>query len=248
MRPRIPSIASLHSVASLRTAALAGGLLAALVASNQGESGVNDRVTFTPLDCGNPLLGCSFDHGLGLWADAHVQIEGQDGFSTAGLDLHSGDDGVLLVQKIADEGGRPTWSLHGAGEGTARLSAVDGDGNEADALDVAVRPATRLTLAKVLGNAVGPTIESGVETWTVSANQPVSLQARMLAADATELMGRIEYSIVVPVGSRILDSELAGSDATQGYLYVQPPAGVYPFSFELAVAPAVKVDAAIKAQ
>lgn len=223
-------------------------VLAALGACNQPRTGANNVVQFTPLNCGNLLLGCSFDQSLGLWADSDVQIQGIDGFSTAGLDLASSDPTVLTVDKIADQAGRPTWGLHGAGEGVATLAAVDRGGAEVDFTEVAVRKAARLSLTRVLGNAVGPTVEGGAEVWTVNADQPVSLQARMKVDASAELIGRIVYTVTVPAGSRLLDSELGGSDRAQGYLYVQPPAGTYPFSFELAVDPTVKVDAVLKAQ
>jgi hypothetical protein len=224
------------------------GSLAALAACNEGRTGANNLVEFTPLNCGNALLGCSFDSSLALWADTDVQIAGIDGFSTAGIDLASADPSVLTVVKIADVAGRPTWKLHGAGEGVARLAAVDTGGSEADFTEVAVRKASRLTMEKVLGEAVGPTLEGGAETFTVNAEQEVSLQARMVVDASAELIGRLEYTVVVPVGSRLLDAEISGSDRPAGYLYVRPPAGIYPFTFELAVDPTVKVDAVLKAQ
>jgi hypothetical protein len=222
--------------------------LATLAACNESRTGANNNVSFTPLDCGNELIGCSFDSSLGLWSDTDVQIAGIDGFSTAGLDLASDDPSVLLVQRLPDEGGRPTWGLHGAGEGVARLVAIDGNGDEADFTEVAVRAATKLSLTKVLGDAVGPTPEGNAQKWAVNAEQPVSFQARMLVDESAELIGRAAYTVTVPVGSRLLDSEVNGSDREKGYLYVSPPAGVYPFSFELAVAPTVKVDVIIEAR
>lgn len=223
-------------------------VLATVAACNEPRTGANNLVAFTPLDCGNLLLGCSFDQSLALWADTDVQLAGIDGFSTAGLVLASKDPSVLTVNVLPDQGGRPTWGLHGAGEGVAVLSAIDSHGAEVDFTEVAVRAAERLSLTKVLGDAVGPTVEGGAEVWTVNAEQPVSLQARMIVDQSAELIGRILYTVTVPGGSRLLDSELGGSDREQGYLYVQPPAGTYPFSFELAVDPRIKVDAVLKAQ
>ena len=222
--------------------------VAALAACNEAQPGANNNVAFTPLNCGNLALGCTFDQSLALWADVDVQIEGIDGFATAGLDLASSDPTVLVVQKVADQGGRPTWSLHGAGEGVATLAALDRTGLEADFTEIPVRAATHLSLTRILGDAVGPTLEGGVQTWTVNAGQPVSLQARMLVDESAELIGRAAYTVTLPQGSRLLDSEVGGSAREQGYLYVSPPAGTYPFSFELAAAPTVKVDAIIKAQ
>lgn len=222
--------------------------LAALAACNEGRTGANNNVEFTPLNCGNALLGCSFDQSLALWGDTDVQIAGIDGFPTAGLDLASRDPSVLVVTKVADVAGRPTWTLHGAGEGVATLAAIDSGGGEADFTEIAVRKAQRLTLEKILGDAVGPTLEGNSQTWTVNAEQEVSLQARMIVDASAELIGRIDYTVTVPVGSRLLDAEIQGSDRPAGYLYVRPPAGVYPFSFELAADPNVKVDAVLKAQ
>lgn len=231
----------------LRLASLAA-LTLALAACNQGRTGANDLIEFTPLECGNLLLGCDFDQSLALWADTYVQIAGVDDYPTAGLDLASRDPAVLVVSRVADVGGRPTWNLHGAGAGVAQLAAVDTGGAEIDFTEVAVRQAARLSLVRVLGDAVGPTVNGTTEEWTVNAGQPVSLQARMIVDQSAVLMGRIGYTVTVPAGSRLLDSELGGSDRDKGYLYVQPPAGSYPFSFELAVDPTIKVDALLKAQ
>ena len=139
-------------------------------------------------------------------------------------------------------------SLHGAGEGVATLAVIDGNGAEVDFTEVAVRKAARLGLTNVLGDAVGPTLDGATERWTVNAGQPVSLQARMIVDRSAELIGRIGYTVTLPAGSRLLDTELSGSDRAQGYLYVQPPAGTYPFSFELAVDPTIKVEAVLTAQ
>ncbi len=220
----------------------------ALAACNEGRTGANNVIEFTPLNCGNLLLGCNFDSSLGLWAETDVQIAGIDGFPTAGIDLASRDPAVLAVTKVADQAGRPTWSLHGAGPGVTTLSAIDASGAEVDFTEIAVRKADRLALTRVLGDAVGPTIENGAEVWTVNAEQPVSFQARMIVDQSAELIGRIDYTVTVTQGSRLLDSEIGGSDRPKGYLYVSPPAGVYPFSFELGVDPTVKVEAVIKAQ
>lgn len=223
-------------------------LAAATVAGcNEGQSGANDLVSFTPRNCGNELLGCSFDKRLALWADTDVQIEGIDGFSTAGIDLASADPALLTVTKVPDVGGRPTWSLHAAGVGLARLSAVDSNGDEVDYTGVEIRQAQSLTLTKVLGEAVGPSFEGGAETWTVNAGQPVSFQARMVA-DGQEMIGRIGYTLTVPSGSPLPTAELNGSAPAQGYLYVMPPAGNHPFTMALEVAPDVEVDAVLKAQ
>ncbi len=220
----------------------------ALAACNESRPGANNLIDFTPLECGNLLLGCTFDKSLALWANTDVQIAGIDGYPTAGLTLVSRDPSVLTVNAIPDVGGRPTWDLHAAGEGVATLAAVDADDNEIDFTEVAVRQAQRLSLVRVLGNAVGPTQVGAVQEWTVTAEQPVSFQARMIVDESAELIGRIGYTTTFPEGSRLLASEIGGSDREKGYLYVSPPAGVHTFSFELAVAPDVKIEAALRAQ
>ena len=225
-------------------------LLIALAGCNESRPGANNLVAFTPLNCGisSPVAGCSFDNSLALWGEVDVQITGIDTFSVEGLDLRSGDPSILTVERTEPFGGQPTWKIHGNGEGVADLIAVDG-ATDVDFTEVPVRAAQRLTLVKVLGEAVGPTDEAGAQSWTVNAEAPVSFQARMLVDQSAELIGRMAYTFTLPPGSRLLDSEvLPGSHRDQGYLYVEPPAGVYPFSVELAVAPTVKVDAVIKAQ
>jgi len=227
-------------------ALIAGAGLAACNTSQPGETGL---VLFTPRDCGNPLLGCDFVRPVATGASLNVQIMGNGGTSTAGFDLESNNPEILAVTKIADVDGRPTWALAGGRAGSVYLAAVDEAGAQVDFIDVTVRRPTRLGLVKVAGEAVGPTNEDGVDqAWTVNADAPVSFQA--LPHDGTtQLMGILDYVLVVPQGSTLLASEQSSSDRATGYLYVQPPAGDYPFTFELAAPDsAVAVDAILHAR
>lgn len=212
---------------------IAASISLGAAACNAGSTGDSDRLSFTPAACGNALLGCDFSDGVALWADLSVKLAGLDGTSVDGLNLRSGDPAVLAVTDIADDGA-PTWELHGASAGVATLEAVDGAGVVIDSIDITVKAPQRLGLVELAGDAVGPTAETGVdEAWTAPAGQLVSFQAVPLYDD-DRLIGRLTYMFVIPGSSTLLDTEQSSSDRPAGYLYVQPPAGDYPFTIELA--------------
>ncbi len=227
---------------------LTGALgLFAIAACNAAQQGANDRVLFTPRACGNPLLDCTFDRPVAHGGFLEVQIRGVDGASVTGLDVASSNPGILSVIRAPEVGGVPSWQLHGATVGAVTLRATDA-GAEVDFIDVSVVAPTRLGLVKIAGTAVGPTDEDGVDqAWTVTADQLVSFQVLPYATN-THLMGRLDYATELPAGSTLLATEQSSSDRTQGYLYVQPPAGDYPFSFALAADSTIAVDAVIHAR
>jgi len=227
---------------------LVSSFLVAIAACNTPSQGVEGNVLFTPDHCGNALLGCDFADPIATGGLVDVQISGIDGFSTAGLDLAARSPAVLSVTKVANQGGRPTWQLTGVGDGTSDLAAIDGSGREVDSIAITVRTPDHLGLMNLVGDAVGPAPEVGAdEGWTVNADQLVSFQA-IPRVGALDLMGRLAYDVVVPSGSTLLDSEQSSSDRPTGYLYIQPPAGTYPFTFELTAATTVFVDVVLHAQ
>jgi len=177
-----------------------------------------------------------------------VQITGQDGTSTAGLDLASTAPSILSVAKIADQDGRPTWELHGGAAGVATLAALDNAGTEIDFVGITVMAADRLSLVNLVGDAVGPVPETGYdEGWGINAGQLVSFQA-VPRAGGNQPIGRLAYVAVLPQGSTLLDTEQTASDRPSGYLYVQPPAGDYPVTMEVADDPTLAVDAVLHAR
>src|SRR5688572_25180728 len=98
--------------------------LASLAACNTTTDGANGLVAFTPDNCSTQdLRGCDFEDSLGVGGSSYVQIEGIDGFSTAGVDLDTDDPNVLIVEPVGDVGGRPTWEITGTGPGVARIIA-----------------------------------------------------------------------------------------------------------------------------
>lgn len=223
-------------------------LAAAAAGCNTPSEGAQGQLLFTPINCGNPLLGCDFADGVVEGGLLEVQITGQGGVATAGLDLASTDPTVLAVSPTGDVNGRPTWQLHGAGAGVATLAALDDLGTEIDFVAITVIAPERLGLVNLVGDAVGPTVETGVdEAWTVNAGQLVSFQAVPRAA-GNQLIGRLDHVVVLPQGSTLLDTEQSSSDRPGGYLYVQPPTGDYPFTFEVDGSPDVAVDVMLHAR
>lgn len=220
--------------------------LVAVIACNTPSSGENDRLEFTPTECGNPLLGCDLGSGVVVGGSLEVEVRGVGAVTTDGVTLVSATPTVLAVVDIADVG-VPTWELRAVAAGTATLSAVDAGGVEVDTLTFTVAAPERLAMVKLAGNATGPTDEAGVdEAWQVDAGGLVSFQAAPMRGSA-RLIGRLDYTLTVPPGSTLLETEQSNSDPTIGYLYVQPAAGDYTFTFS-AGNPALSVDVALHAR
>ena len=214
-------------VSSIVTIALAGA------GCNAGSTGHGGRLTFTPAACGNALLGCDFADDIALWGTLSVKLAGVDGASVDGLTLRSADPAVLTVADIADDGA-PTWELHGATAGVSTLEAVDGAGGVVDSIELVVKTPARVGLVNLVGEAEGPTPEAGAdEGWTTAPDRLVSFQA-VPQDGADRLIGRLTYMFVVAGTSTLLDTEQSSSDRPAGYLYVQPAAGDYPFTVQLA--------------
>jgi hypothetical protein len=225
------------------------GLLVAAVAvlgagCNESEQGAYDNVLFTPDDCGRVGAGCDFDDGIGSGGKVAVQIQGIDGFSTAGVDLSSGTPDVLVVDRAADIGGAPAWELTGLTPGRARLQAIQ-DGAEVDFLTVEVVGLTGLGLSHVLGDAAGGGAEGEFDAvYTITADQPVSFQAEPLGDGRLPTMGRFPYTIAVDDTLAVLD----GSEPDSGYLYFTAPAGDHDVTFSIADEPALTVRALFHAE
>lgn len=199
--------------------------LSACNATSEGEEG---NVLFTPRDCGR--LSCDFEDSIGVGGVVHVQIEGNDGVSTAGVDLASDDEGVLQVRAIGDIAGAPAWELVGVSAGVAGLEAIDRDGAVLDELEVGVQTVSGLTLQNVLGDAVGPSVEGGVEVWQINADEAVSFQVTPTIGDGVPTMGRFAYD-AGPIDEPIIQG-LVQDDISEGYLYFEVPAGEYSASFQ----------------
>lgn len=208
-------------ITQLSTIALFAASLA--VGCNTTTPGEQGNVLFTPDECGR-LGGCNFADSIGVGGLVNVQIAGADGFSTAGIELESSDESVLLVTAIADVNGQPTWELFGVGSGTAGLLAVDGDRNAVDSIDVAVVQPTKLTMVNFIGDAVGPLTDSPDfdETWEVNLGQRVVFHTTPVNELDNPIMGRYVYDAAVDPGltADINDTELLGA----GQLDVTPTA------------------------
>lgn len=204
--------------------------LALAAGCNQTTEGAEGKIAFTPDDCGR-VGGCDFDDSIGVGGVVDVNIQGIDGFSTAGLDLATSDPSVLTVVAIGDVGGRPTWELTGVGAGVARIYAIDRDDAELDFIEVGVQELSGLTFENFVGDAVGPTVEAGVdEAWTVNANQNVSFYVTPVVGAGVPTMGRYEYVATIDQG--IEDGLLEGADLGSGYLYFNALPDDYLVSFD----------------
>ncbi len=227
---------------------ITGALVVAAAACNTSTEGANGAVRFTPTNCGI-VAGCDFAESIGVFGAIDVQIEGIDGFSTAGLDLASNDEDIFTVASVADVGGRPTWEIVVHDAGVARLTALTGSGGEVDFVEVSTQDVTNLALEEFVGDAVGPTTEQGFdEAWTVTADELVSWYVRPRIAGDVPTMGRFSFETILDGGATWLTgAEQEGSDRPNGYLYLRLPPGDYPISFELTESQDTFVDAIIHA-
>lgn len=230
-----------NGAALLFGAALAAGC-------NTSTSGANDRISFTPDECGQLTSNCNLADSIGVGGQINIQIDSLDGTPTAGLDLASRDPDILAVERGADLNGAPSWLLTALAPGVADLAALDGT-HEIDFVEVPVQAVAHLALEKVVGEAVGPTLEDGYdEAWTINADTQTSWFVRPVASDDGVLMGRFSYETVTVSGEPdVTDFELENSDRPAGHLSVRLPPGAYPVTFELTLDQDVFVDAIIHA-
>ena len=207
------------------------GLCMALAGCNTTTEGAAGIVRFTPTDCGR-TDGCDLATGLGVGGSALIQIAGNDGFSTVGIDLASDAPDILSVAPVADVNNRPTWELLGVGDGIAHLAAIDPDGVEVDFVEFEVLQPARLGMESFLGNAVGPVLDDPEydEIWTVNADQQTILLVTPFDAAGDAIMGRYAYVPAIEVlefDTFLNDRERLG----EGYLDFTAPAGSYGVSF-----------------
>jgi|GEM_PF-2094753 len=131
----LPAAARAHG---LRRAGRGLILLAAatsLLGCDRATSGALGRVSFTPEHCGLPFgFGCNFDRSVVSGSTVDLYIEGNEGFSSAGLDLMSETPDVVSLEAIADLDGRPAWRVRGLRPGRAEIAAVDRDDVSVDYL------------------------------------------------------------------------------------------------------------------
>jgi hypothetical protein len=205
-------------------------LVATSAACNVSQDGDQGNIRFTPSQCGR-IGGCDFEDSVGVGGRIAIQIEGLDGFSTAGVTLEAADPQVLTLEAIGDLGGRPAWEATAVGAGVSRVIAYDTDDNEVDSLDVPVQDLIGLTLENFVGDAVGPMDDSVYDqVWSVNADAEVSFYVTPLIAGNAPTMGVYDYIAVV---DQVLDTYmLEGSDPAAGYIYFRVPAGSYTVDFE----------------
>jgi hypothetical protein len=204
----------------------------AVAACNTPQSGVNDRIDFTPTQCG-AVSGCAFDDGIGKGGVISVQISGIGAQPTAGLDLASRHPNIMTVARRADIGNAPAWDLTGLAQGFADLAAVDTDGVEIDHIQVEIHELRRLTMIGFVGDIVETSAPDFDEAFIVNADQQVSWLIRPVAPLDHVPMGRFTYETVGDLGA----FELENSDRPNGHLSVNLPAGEYPIEFQLSVDP-----------
>jgi hypothetical protein len=223
-------------------------LLIALAACNTSQTGANERIAFTPQNCGQPAEGCDLADSMGVYGKISMTIDGLNGQPTAGLDLASRDPARLTVEPTADIGGQPAWELTAHAAGVVQVAAVDAGGTEIDFVEVPIQEVLALTMQPYTSNIVGPSDETGYdEAFTVNADEPVAWNVRPLIAGDVTTMGRFMFETVTITGEPdVTDFELGTSDRPNGYLYVDLPAGDYPVEFQLSDDPdAIFVSAII---
>ena len=207
------------------------GALAAIAACNTSQNGANDRLRFTPDNCGQ-VGGCDFADSIGVGGKINVTLDSLDGTPTAGIDLASRDPDLLAVEPGEDIGGEPSWELTALGSGFADLAAIDSRGEEIDFITVPLEDVASVKMIDFVGNPVEGSEDGFDQAWTVSAGEEVSWFIRPLVADGTETMGRFPTEIVINAGDPdITQFETASNDLEKGYFYVTPAQGDYPLEF-----------------
>jgi hypothetical protein len=203
----------------------------ALAACNTSQSGNNDRVAFTPTNCG--VIGCNFADGIGVFGRISVQISGIDGQPTAGLDLASTDTAVLSVERQADIGGAPAWELTAHAPGVVDLAALDA-GTEIDFITVDILDVVALHMNEFVGDIVEQDDPEYDQWFTVDAGEQVSWLIRPVTADEEQPMGRFDFQTVTYEGAPdVTQYELENSDRPTGHLSVNLEVGDYPVEFRL---------------
>lgn len=221
------------------------GLLTA-VGCNESKEGAYENVLFTPRDCGAWNTGCDFDDSIGVGGLINVQIQGIDGFPTAGVSLATDDPTVLDVTPIADIGGRPAWQLMGLDAGVARLEAYDANQELVDFLEIGVQAVTGLMLEDFVGDAVATDPGEYDETWIVQADQDTSFYVVPTIGVGVRTMGRFPFDAYLDTA--MTDGLLATADLTDGYLAFNVAAGDYVVSFETTSSDLITLDVLISAQ
>jgi len=217
-----------------------------LAACNESKEGAYNNVLFTPRDCGAWNTGCDFDDSIGVGGAINVQIQGIDGFPTAGVTLAADDPDVLGVSVINDIGGRPAWELFGLDAGVARLEAYDANQELVDFLEIGVQAVTGLELEDFLGDAVATDPGEYDETWIVQAGEDTSFYVVPTVGAGARIMGRFPYTPYLDAD--MTAGLLASANVEEGYLAFNVAAGDYVVSFETTSADPVTLDVLISAQ
>jgi len=221
-----------------------GVLLAA--GCNETTEGAYENVAFTPRDCGAWNTGCAFGDSIGVGGLVNVQIEGIDGFATAGVTLGSDDLTVLDVTPISDIGGGPAWQLLGVGAGVARLEAYDSNDELADFIEIGVQELTGLALDEFLGNAVATDPGAYDETWIVQAGEDTSFYVVPTIGAGVRTMGRYAYDTYMDAA--MTAAMLPAAQPSDGYIAFNILAGDYEVSFETMSGGTIALDVLISAQ
>jgi len=212
--------------------------LALVAACDISQSGGNERLDFTPTECGYKLIGCNFADSIAVGGTIEVQITPRDGGTTTGLDLATDTPDLLAVEPVPGSSPR-AWQLTALGAGVGRLAALDDGGAEIDFLEVPMQAAVGLGLDEAGGRADGPTQEPGFdEVWTVDADRDAQFNVTARVGPGARAMGRFRY-VPEPVGF-ILNYEL-DHHLEDGFIHFMLPEGDWSMTYRLEIAPTVEV-------
>lgn len=221
-------------------------MILAAAACNTSQTGANGNLSFTPTNCG-VIGGCDFADSIGVNGKINVQITGLDGTSTAGLDLASQDESVLLVSPGPDINNAPSWELTAVSPGVADLVALDPGGTQIDFVEVPVQEVTSFHAVPFAGSIVEGTPTTGYDqAFQVNADMLTSWYVVPYITGDVETMGRYDFTYQSGQPD-ITQYETATSDAAHGYFYVQLPAGGYSVTFNQVVDPGLSVAFTIDA-
>jgi hypothetical protein len=217
---------------SLRLASLV--LVAgAAAACNQSQTGRNGKVSFTPSDCGAPLV-CTFSDRLAVGGVVGVDLSGSKAsINASGLHLASSAPWIFDVQGTSPSGHA---RLIGLSEGSAQLLALDATGRTVDYIDVAVAQIDDLSI-DVYGEGVqGPDAVEGADAgYRIAAGSSVNVKVTPRST-GLNVMGDVQYDVQLSEG--LARSTTWTSDPSSGEidfnaepgveeLYVAAPGGAW---------------------
>ncbi len=173
------------------------GLLLIVSACHETKEGEENKVGFTPVQCGPGDLQCDLDDPIGLGGTISIKIEGLHGTNVTGFDVEAGDKSVLFVSKRppSENGNVVLWDVMATGIGEGWLLAKDGR-EEVDRVKVHIEEVTSFKMLHFLDQLTPDTDEPGLDqVWDISVGSSELFVLANYTASLERAMGRYLYEI-----------------------------------------------------